>query len=126
MVGKLITFGGTRDKAIAKMLRALDEIVVTGVKTTIPFHNYVFDHPVFRSGNFNTGFVEEYFSDKIVNEKLKGAALDAEARDVAMAAALQYYLDRTALISSNHEQEEEAALRWKLVHRLNSTSFLPG
>ena len=126
MVGKLITFGCDREKAMAKMLRALDEIVITGVRTTIPFHNYVFNHPVFRSGDFHTGFVEEHFNDKIIDEKLKGEALESESRNVALAAALQYFLDRTALISSNHEQEEEASLRWKLVHRLNSTSFLPG
>jgi len=126
MVGKLITFGRTREKAMNKMLRALDEIVVTGVKTTIPFHNYVFNHPVFRKGDFHTGFVEEHFNDKIINEKLRGEALAVEARDVAVAAALQYYLDRTALIDSNQEQDEESSLRWKLVHRLNSTSFLPG
>ena len=60
MVAKLITFADTREKAVAKMKRALDEFVVEGVFTTIPFHLRLMDHEVFKSGDFNTKFLEKY------------------------------------------------------------------
>ncbi len=60
MVAKLITFADTREEAVAKMKRALDEFVVEGVFTTIPFHLRLMDHEVFKSGDFNTKFLEKY------------------------------------------------------------------
>ena len=89
MVAKLITFGRDRERAIAKMRRALDEFIVTGVRTTIPFHRFVFDHPVFVSGAFHTGFVEEHFSDAHVAALLRSMGEDDNLEHVALAAALQ-------------------------------------
>lgn len=60
MVAKLITYADTREEAVAKMKRALDEFVVEGVFTTIPFHLRLMDHDVFKSGDFNTKFLEKY------------------------------------------------------------------
>ncbi|MFC7320839.1 acetyl-CoA carboxylase biotin carboxylase subunit [Halobacillus campisalis] len=60
MVAKLITYGKDRDEAIRKMRRALDEFVVEGVKTTIPFHQRMMEHEVFVNGDFNTKFLENY------------------------------------------------------------------
>lgn len=60
MVAKLITFADTREEAIAKMKRALGEFVIEGVHTTIPFHSKLMDHEVFKSGDFNTKFLEKY------------------------------------------------------------------
>ena len=60
MVAKLITFADTREEAVAKMKRALDEFVIEGVFTTIPFHLKLMDHDVFKSGDFNTKFLEKY------------------------------------------------------------------
>lgn len=59
MVAKLITYGNSRSEAIDRMKRALDEFFIEGVKTTIPFHKRVMNHPVFLSGDFNTKFLEE-------------------------------------------------------------------
>src|SRR5690625_1156412 len=56
MVAKLITYGPTREEAIHRMKRALDEFVIEGVKTTIPFHSLIMDHEVFKEGEFNTKF----------------------------------------------------------------------
>ena len=61
MVSKLVTWGRTRDEAIARMSRALGEYDVAGIRTTIPFCRYVMGHPAFRSGDFDTGFVSEHF-----------------------------------------------------------------
>ncbi|TCI56396.1 acetyl-CoA carboxylase biotin carboxylase subunit [Exiguobacterium sp. SH1S21] len=59
MVAKLIVHAPTREEAIAKMLRALDEFTVSGIHTTIPFHQQVMVHEHFRNGAFDTKFVEK-------------------------------------------------------------------
>lgn len=61
MIGKLICWGRTRNEARRRMYRALKEYVITGVETTIPFHQSIIEDPVFMSGNFNTGFIEEFY-----------------------------------------------------------------
>lgn len=60
MVAKLITYGKTREEAIMKMKRALDEFIIDGVKTTIPFHQKLMEHDVFVEGDFNTNFLTDY------------------------------------------------------------------
>lgn len=64
MIGKLIVTAHTRDEAIARMSRALDEFIVMGIKTTIPFHKQVMHDPVFRSGEFDTSFLESFRYEK--------------------------------------------------------------
>ena len=58
MIGKLITRGDTRPEALRRMEIALDEMIVEGIKTTIPFHRLAIASDVFRSGNLDTGFVK--------------------------------------------------------------------
>jgi acetyl-CoA carboxylase biotin carboxylase subunit len=60
MIAKLIVHAPTREKAIQRMLRALDEFVILGVKTTIPLHKRILNHDVFRSGVFSTKYLEQY------------------------------------------------------------------
>jgi acetyl-CoA carboxylase biotin carboxylase subunit len=60
MIGKLITVAQTRQEAIATMYRALSEYVIEGVKTTIPFHLQLMQDERFRSGDFNTKFLEGF------------------------------------------------------------------
>lgn len=60
MVAKLISYGETREEAIARMKRALEEFVIDGVKTTIPFHLKLMNHEKFVKGDFNTKFLEIY------------------------------------------------------------------
>jgi acetyl-CoA carboxylase, biotin carboxylase subunit len=64
MIGKLITVARTREEAITKMQRALDEYIIEGVKTTIPFHQALMKDENFRAGNFTTKFVEEFWNPK--------------------------------------------------------------
>ncbi|MCL4457916.1 MAG: acetyl-CoA carboxylase biotin carboxylase subunit [Nitrospirae bacterium] len=59
MIAKLIVRGRNREEAIVKMKRALDEFIIEGIKTTIPFHKKVLNHPDFIKGNFNTDFIEK-------------------------------------------------------------------
>jgi acetyl-CoA carboxylase biotin carboxylase subunit len=59
LLAKLICQGRDREEAIARMRRALDEFVVVGVQTSIPFHRAVMDHPQFLEGRFDTSFVDK-------------------------------------------------------------------
>ncbi|SEK84864.1 acetyl-CoA carboxylase, biotin carboxylase subunit [Aquimarina amphilecti] len=60
MIAKLITTAQTREEAINKMKRALDEFVVEGIKTTVPFHRQLMDHPDYVSGDYTTKFMEDF------------------------------------------------------------------
>ena len=60
MIAKLIVRARTRDLAINKMLRALDEFVIEGVHTTIPFHKQLLATDAFRRGEFDTRFLETF------------------------------------------------------------------
>jgi acetyl-CoA carboxylase biotin carboxylase subunit len=60
MIAKLITTAQTREEAINKMKRALDEFVVEGIKTTVPFHRQLMDNPDYVSGNYTTKFMEDF------------------------------------------------------------------
>ncbi|MFH1861774.1 MAG: acetyl-CoA carboxylase biotin carboxylase subunit [bacterium] len=60
LIVKLIAYGKDRQEAISRMRRALDEVVIEGVKTTVPFHKQVLEHPDFISGNINTGFLGNF------------------------------------------------------------------
>jgi acetyl/propionyl-CoA carboxylase alpha subunit len=62
MIAKLITYGKDRTEAIERMIRAIDEYTITGITTTLPFGKFVMQHQAFTSGNFNTHFVEKYFT----------------------------------------------------------------
>lgn len=61
MLAKLIVFGKSREMAIARMKRALDEFVVEGIKTSIPLHKRIIEHHAFIKGDISTAFIERYF-----------------------------------------------------------------
>lgn len=60
MISKLVSWGRNREEAIERMKRAIDEFIISGVSTTIPFHRKLMDNKIFRSGDFDTGFLEHY------------------------------------------------------------------
>jgi acetyl/propionyl-CoA carboxylase alpha subunit len=62
MIAKLITHDEDREKAIQKMIRAIDDYQITGIETTLGFCKFVLQHEAFVSGNFDTKFVEKYFT----------------------------------------------------------------
>ncbi|HEX8387125.1 MAG TPA: acetyl-CoA carboxylase biotin carboxylase subunit [Rubricoccaceae bacterium] len=84
MISKVTVWGRTRDEAIARMDRALAEYDVAGVPTTIPFCRFVMQHEAFRSGRFDTGFVDRFLTPdalapppQAVEAALLAAGLDA-------------------------------------------------
>ena len=60
MISKLIVVAQTREEAILKMKRALDEYIIEGIKTTIPFHQKLMENEDFCKGNFTTKFMETF------------------------------------------------------------------
>jgi len=92
MLSKLITYGKTRQEAIQLMIEAINNYKVVGAKTTLSFGKFVFNHEAFRSGNFDTHFVKNYYSpEKLqydINEEAKIAALFA----------LKKYIDEQKLL----------------------------
>ena len=62
MIAKVIVHARTRDLAIARMKRALEAMVIEGIKTTIPLHLKIMDDPKFRAGDISTGFMEEFLA----------------------------------------------------------------
>lgn len=60
MIGKLIVTGQSREEVVVRMKRALQEFVIEGIKTTIPFHIKLMDDKKFRSGKFNTSFMDSF------------------------------------------------------------------
>ena len=64
VIAKLIVHGANRDEAIAKMNMALDEYIIEGIKTTIPFHKKVLRSPEFLSGKYSTNLVERLLNNK--------------------------------------------------------------
>jgi acetyl/propionyl-CoA carboxylase alpha subunit len=92
MLAKLITYGSTRDEAIQLMLKAIMDYQVEGIQTTLPFGTFVFEHEAFRSGNFDTHFVKNYYSP----EALKGKQ-EKEANIAALIAVKQYLEDQKIL-----------------------------
>ena len=64
MIAKLIVSGQSREEVITRMRRALEEFVIEGVKTTIPFHIKLMNDETFQSGEFTTAFLDDFdFSD---------------------------------------------------------------
>ena len=84
MIAKLIAHGATREEAIDRMIRAIDDYRITGIQTTLDFCRFALEHPAFRSGNFDTKFVEHYFRPELLEpqftdeEKTLLAALAVE------------------------------------------------
>ena len=92
MLSKLITYGKTREEAIQMMIKAIDQYIVEGVSTTLPFGKFVFQHEAFRSGNFDTHFVKNYYSPEALKEET-----GEEARLAALMALKQYMIDKEKL-----------------------------
>jgi len=93
MIAKMICHDETREKAINKTIRAINEYEITGLETTLGFCQFVMHHDAFRSGNFDTKFVEKYFTPEVLKpktneiEELLAAAL-ASSRASGSAAEL--------------------------------------
>ena len=82
MIAKLITWGENREQSIQRMIRAIDEYIIVGCETTLPFGKFVMQHEDFVSGNFDTHFVKHFFTP----EKLTATINEEEGEAAAVVA----------------------------------------
>jgi acetyl-CoA carboxylase, biotin carboxylase subunit len=87
LISKLCVWAPTRERAVARMRRALSEYIVTGIRTNLAFHEKLFQHPDFVAGNYDTGFIERNKADLLGYPKVPAADREAVAVAVAIAAA---------------------------------------
>ncbi|KAA0256545.1 acetyl-CoA carboxylase biotin carboxylase subunit [Acidobacteria bacterium ACD] len=110
MIAKLIVWAVTRDEALARMRRALDEFEILGVDTTLEFHRWLLDHPMFASNDVHTKFVEEHFGPDRLQER-------SDPELMAVAAALLYHFEgrRTSPAGATAAAAGGPGSRWRAV-----------
>ena len=115
MISKLIVWGKTRDEAISRGIRALEEYIIAGVATTIKFHCWALQHPRFRSGELSTHFVDDHFASVSGSLEIDEAAI----RPLALAAVVYEYR-RAKKRAAAPIVSREMASNWKLNARRSS------
>jgi len=109
MLSKLICHGATRADAIARMKRALAEYQVDGIDTTIPFFTFIMDHPDFRAGRFDTGFIDRLLPEMDLAHLRDGSGnLDAV---IAAAAIMAFEESQRVQVPEDSESEWRRAAR---------------
>ncbi|MBL1232617.1 MAG: acetyl-CoA carboxylase biotin carboxylase subunit [Flavobacteriales bacterium] len=106
MISKLITHGKDREEAINRMIRAIDDYIISGVETTLPFCKFALQHDAFKSGNFDTHFVGTHFTpEKLLNSF-------PELEEVAALFAVKVYEENEQKLSVN--ANKNVVSKWKL------------
>ncbi len=116
MVAKLVCWGRDRNEAIARMRRALREFVVKGIKTSIPFHRVVMNHPKFLAGHYDTSFIER----EIFATGAHRLQVDDAEKEVALmlAAIAAYQRDRELAARADRASGGgSGGSRWKQIGR---------
>jgi len=109
MIAKLIVHDETREKAIQRMVRAIDDYQITGIETTLGFCRFVLEHVAFKSGDFDTKFVEKYFSP----DKLD---IQWEEEELVLLAGLAVDIlekNKSSLKHANSSQVSGSKTNWK-------------
>ena len=104
MLSKLITYGKDRNEAIFKMIRAIKDYTIAGVKTTLPFALFVMQHPNFISGHFDTHFVNKHFKKDFLD------FFDEQEAQLAAILANHIQLSKTI---TNTKAQKQSVNRWK-------------
>jgi len=115
LISKLSVWAPTRERAVARMRRALSEYVVTGIRTNLAFHDKLFQHPDFVAGNYDTGFIERNKDSLLGYPEVRTEDREAVAVAIAVAAARA---ERTTGASTAQAGESGSRLSpWSLSHR---------
>jgi acetyl-CoA carboxylase biotin carboxylase subunit len=105
MISKLITYGKDREEAISKMIRAIRDYTIVGVKTTLPFADFVMQNKHFVSGNFDTHFIKKHFNAKDLEEFREDEA--------HIAALLAKHILSNHKTSMSVSSSESSVSKWK-------------
>jgi acetyl-CoA carboxylase biotin carboxylase subunit len=109
MLAKLVVFAQDRESAIDRCIQAIDAYEIAGVSTTLDFGRFAIDHPAFRSGKFDTHFVEEHFKPEFLDR-----SADLTAEELAeLAAALVQRTKHSAAPSAQPSNQHPARGLWR-------------
>ncbi|OLE54950.1 MAG: acetyl-CoA carboxylase biotin carboxylase subunit [Acidobacteria bacterium 13_1_20CM_3_53_8] len=119
MISKLAAWGRTRDEAIDRLRRALDEYAVGGIRTTLPFFREIVRDREFINGRLDTGFIQRFNERRVkAVEQTRGAdGFDEERRDIAIIAAAFDYVSKQRSLSMNQRKDIEEQSRWRMAGR---------
>lgn len=107
MIAKLITFGKTREEAIQRMIRAIEDYKITGIETTLSFGTFVMKHPAFREGHFDTKFIEKYFEPEMLKTS------NPELHQAAAYAAGSLFFQKESTKQAAGESKQQSS-NWQL------------
>ena len=108
MIAKLITHGETRQDAIDRMIRAINEYRITGIQTTLDFCRFALEHEAFVSGQFDTKFVERYFTP----DKLE-PVFSEEEKELLAALAVEFYEKEELRVNPTTPLPQQLATNWR-------------
>ncbi len=107
MIAKLVAHADNREEAINRMIRAIDEYLISGVQTTLSFGRFVMEHEAFRSGKFDTKFVERYFTPEVLD-----AGSDADLSEIAAILSARLF-DSDKTNSTEQGKSTASTSKWK-------------
>jgi propionyl-CoA carboxylase alpha chain len=110
MIAKLVTFAEDRNTAIDRMTRAIDEYQISGVTTTLGFCKFAINHEAFRSGKFDTHFVNDHFKPEYLDE------VD-ERRERALAAFIGVTSSATSASTDVPAVEQDTVSKWRMMRK---------
>jgi acetyl-CoA carboxylase biotin carboxylase subunit len=105
MIAKLITYGATRAEALQKMREAIAAYHISGVETTLPFGEFVFNNEAFAKGEIDTHFVKKYYTPENINNS------NAVEKEIAAKVGLQIYLNNRNKLKTIKRPQSEWASR---------------
>ncbi len=110
MIAKLVAHADTRDGAIARLCRAIDEFYIKGIQTTLPFGKWAVQTEPFRTGNFDTKFIEKYFKPEYLFTE------DPDAEKVAALLTAEVW-EKSGKQQNNKPAMQNVVSKWKINQR---------
>ena len=123
MISKLAAWGKTRDEAIDRLRRALDEYAVAGIKTTLPFFRQIVRDEEFIAANLDTGFIARFNERRAAPKQVAAGSQVSLRQDMAIIAAALAYVRAQANLSTNNREAPPS--KWKLSSRVNNIGRAP-
>ncbi len=117
LISKLAAWGRTRDEAVDRLRRALDEYEISGIKTTLPFFRDIVRDEEFTAGRLDTGFISRFY-ERRETRATAGAADNTGERDVALIVAALQYTQQQRAASASRPSSGDVESRWKMSGRV--------
>lgn len=118
MISKLAVWGKTREEAIGRLGRALEEYTVEGIKTTLPFFRKIVRDEEFIAGKLDTGFITRFNERLAAQEKV----VDETEQDLALIAAALDHAEKHKTLSASQSSNGQKESKWKMSGRVNALS----